>query len=110
MKLNKENLEKFIEQAVQDDTTYIAVVIEMEGFTLPELIINPIENAAEKLEYYKNTYDDELKHKHAPGIKIRKVIAANNLDQIELAYSIIVLEYVVEMAEKELKEIENASR
>lgn len=42
----------------------------MPGFELPEIIINPAENLEKKLEYYKNTYDEDLKHKYAEGVKI----------------------------------------
>ncbi len=48
----------------------LGVLIEMPGFESPEMIINPCENLEKKLEYYKNTYDDNLEHKHAKGIKI----------------------------------------
>ncbi len=42
------------------------VLIDMDGYDLPEIIVNPPENIEKKIEYYKNTYDDECKHKHAP--------------------------------------------
>lgn len=48
----------------------LGLYIEMPGFPLQELITNPWENLPKKLEYYKATYDDNLEHKHAKGIKI----------------------------------------
>ncbi len=48
----------------------LGLFVEMPGFPLPELITNPWENLPKKLEYYKATYDDNLEHRHAKGIKI----------------------------------------
>lgn len=48
----------------------LGVLVEMPGFESAELIINPVENLEKKLAYYKNTYDENLQHKHAKGIKI----------------------------------------
>ena len=49
---------------------YVAVCISMEGFPKDEVIINSFENIPAKLEYYMKTYDENLVHKFAPGIKI----------------------------------------
>lgn len=66
------DLELCIQQAVEVDFKYFAVKIRMEGFSEYEVIINPTKNALKKLEYYKNTYNEDLTHKHA-GNKIRIV-------------------------------------
>lgn len=63
------DLEFIIRQALKAKTN-VGVFIEMPGFELPEIIINPAENLEKKLEYYKNTYDEDLKHKYAEGVKI----------------------------------------
>lgn len=42
----------------------------MPGFDQPELITNPPANIEKKLAYYKATYDENLEHKHAKGIRI----------------------------------------
>lgn len=62
-------LELIINVAIEDEIG-IGLFIEMPGFEKPELIVNPLENLPKKLEYYKATYDDNLEHKHAKGIKI----------------------------------------
>lgn len=41
--------------------TNVGIFIEMPGFESPEIIINPVENLEKKLDYYKNTYDENLK-------------------------------------------------
>ena len=66
------DLENGIMQAVELGFNYIAVMIRMDGFSEDEVIINPIGNAIKKLEYYKNTYNEDLTHKHA-GDKIQIV-------------------------------------
>jgi len=48
----------------------LGIIIEMPDFESPEIIVNPTENLSKKLEYYQNTYDENLEHKHAKGIKI----------------------------------------
>ena len=63
------DLEDIVSKAIELDNP-LGLVIEMSGFPKPELIVNPVENLEKKLEYWKNTYDDNLEHKHAKGIKI----------------------------------------
>lgn len=53
-----------------EDNVSVGLLIEMPGFNKPELITNPYGNLEKKLEYYKQTYDKNLEHKHAKGIKI----------------------------------------
>lgn len=69
MSLTIDNLEKCFNKA-KDFDFLVGVLIEMEGFQKPEVIINLPENIESKLEYYKNTYDENLNHKYAKGIKI----------------------------------------
>lgn len=70
MDLTMTNLENCFTNAIDFGSTFVGVKIEMSGFKQPEVIINPAENIESKLEYYKKTYDENLNHKHAPGIKI----------------------------------------
>lgn len=48
----------------------VFIELEMEGFEGRETIINPHENILPKLIYYIKTYDNDLRHKHAQGIRI----------------------------------------
>ncbi|WYP24735.1 hypothetical protein NSQ54_10330 [Alkalihalobacillus sp. FSL W8-0930] len=48
----------------------VAVLVEMDGFPEPEIIINPTMNIDSKLAYYKKTYDEKLQHRFAQGIRI----------------------------------------
>lgn len=70
MKLeNMKDLKCIINKAIEKKEP-LSLLIEMPGFQKPEMITNPVENLEKKLEYYKKTYDENLEHKHAKGIKI----------------------------------------
>lgn len=68
--MKKEHLIKCFALAEEYGFDYVAVKIQMKGFELPEIIINPRENFNEKLNYYVNNYDADLTLKSYSGIKI----------------------------------------
>ncbi|MGF1438739.1 hypothetical protein ACQUW6_32100 [Bacillus thuringiensis] len=70
MELTLDGLERCFNVAPCENAEYIAVQIAMDGFPSDELIINDKHNIDNKLEYYKKTYNDDLKHRYAPGIRI----------------------------------------
>ena len=65
-----EDLKAIFTEAKDNEYRYIGVLIQMEGFESPELIINSYENFDKKLEYYSKTYDEKCNHKFAKGIRI----------------------------------------
>lgn len=67
---NKEKLKEVFSYGIKENKKYIGVLIFMEGFEKPEIIVNERENFESKLNYYIETYDDELIHKFSRGIKI----------------------------------------
>ncbi|WGT40128.1 hypothetical protein QH639_04925 [Lysinibacillus sp. 1 U-2021] len=70
MKLNNmQELEQYANARLANDQP-IELFIDMPGFDEPELITNPPANIENKLAYYKATYDENLEHKHAKGIRI----------------------------------------
>jgi ribulose 1,5-bisphosphate carboxylase large subunit-like protein len=78
-----ENLEKCFRLAKENGQLFVVVKIEMDGFPAKEYIVNPIENADLKLEYYKKTYDENLNHKYAKGIKIVDFTYGEELRDLE---------------------------
>ena len=70
-------------KAIKESYPLVAVKIHMEGFPKDEIIINELENAEKKLEYYVNTYDDNLVHKHSSGIQIVDVDYADYVDELK---------------------------
>ncbi|EJS63001.1 hypothetical protein ICW_05664 [Bacillus wiedmannii] len=83
MDLTFKNLEKYFNLALSSGADYVGVQVEMEGFAEPEIIINGKANIADKLKYYEKTYDAELNHKFAKGIRITGFAFADSLDEIE---------------------------
>lgn len=81
--LNMNHLENNFNYAIEYGEKFVAVKIEMKGFAEAEIIVNPIENAKDKIDYYKKTYDDELNHKYAEGIKIIGFTFGDNMSEIE---------------------------
>jgi len=64
------DLEKCFKDASDQRKGYIGVLISMEGFPLPEAIINESANFDTKLAYYKKAYDKHLILKTFKGIRI----------------------------------------
>jgi hypothetical protein len=65
---------------------YVAVVFEMDNLPLPEIIINPISNAREKMNYYKGVYNLDGTHKKGAPVKIIAVFKGINLESIETQF------------------------
>lgn len=82
-KISMESLEKHFEVAVQNGENFVAIEVTMNGFPKPEVIVNPIENAKDKIEYYKKTYDGKLNHRFADGIKITGFASGKSMEELE---------------------------
>lgn len=68
--MNKSNLTKMFELAKKNNAQYIGVKIKLPNLDKAEIILNPISNFDNKLEYYLNTYDENLEMKINKNIKI----------------------------------------
>lgn len=68
--LTIKDLERVFKMAYEDRANYVAVKIEMQGFSEPEVIINHRDNFLDKLDYYKKSYNDDLTLKSFNGIRI----------------------------------------
>lgn len=78
-----EDLENCFEQAKYKGAKFVAVAIKMEGYRGKEIIINPIVNVDEKLNYYKNAYDENLNHRYTNGVRIVGFTYGINMNEIE---------------------------
>lgn len=54
---------------VVNDAKWLIIKVEVNG-NAPEIIINPKENFAAKLDYYSKAYNEDLTLKSNPNIKI----------------------------------------
>lgn len=69
-KHSMEELDRCFNYAIQYDSKYIGVKIQVCDNPDPEIIINTRKNFASKLEYYKKAYNDDLTLKANKDIKI----------------------------------------
>ncbi len=81
--LTMKNLKKCFYVASKEDKKYIGVLIKMEGFERPEVIINENANFDKKFAYYEKAYNDDLTLKTFSGIKIIGFTHGNNYKDIE---------------------------
>ena len=65
------------------DAKYIGVAVKITGYEKPQITISPKENFDEKLEFYKRTYTDFLKHKDNENVKISGFTHGNTFADIE---------------------------
>jgi hypothetical protein len=81
--LTKKDLEEVFTKAKKDDYEFIGVKIEMQGFEMPEIIINPKQNFDTKLAYYTNAYNDDLTLKTFNGIRIIDCACGDSYSEIQ---------------------------
>lgn len=74
MKPTKEELIKFFNE-VKEQGQDIVIKLKMPNQTEPEIIMNYNSSIDVKLEYYKNTYDENLVHKNCKDIEIVDMLA-----------------------------------
>lgn len=72
-KLTKEELKKFFIDMKKEGLD-IGIKLKMPNQKEPEIILNYNSSIDAKLEYYLNTYDDNLVHKNNPEIQIIDMI------------------------------------
>ncbi|MFL1672651.1 hypothetical protein [Paenibacillus dendritiformis] len=70
VELSSESMIDCFNHAKELGVKFIGVKIQMDGFPKDEVIINECENIDDKVAYYKKTYDNDLNHRFAQGIKI----------------------------------------
>jgi hypothetical protein len=87
MSMTKKNeLQKCFMEAIEEGAKSVYVEVFMDNFPSSELIVNPIDNALGKLDYYNNAYDDNLQHNHSKGIRI--IDFGYSLDEVlEIQYT-----------------------
>lgn len=78
----KEHLVATFNEAIVEDAQYVFVECYAEGSPASEIIVNPIENAKLKRDYYDRAYDDNLKLHNAP-VHILTFGYFDNMSQLE---------------------------
>ena len=65
-----DDLKRVFYRAIEMKQSFVGIRVRIGDLPLDEIIINPIENVDAKLKYYQETYDENLFHKHASGIRV----------------------------------------
>jgi len=78
-----DGFEAYLLEALENETPWMYVLVEMPNTSDEEIIINPITNFEEKLEFYKKQYDAEMKHKYVEGLRIVGYGFCESLAEIE---------------------------
>jgi hypothetical protein len=79
----KQKLINTFNEAVKAGFKYVYVTVRVKGTPKDEIIVNPIENAIIKSNYYANAYDDDLKLKVNQDIEITDFGCSADLNSLE---------------------------
>lgn len=82
MNYTMKDLINIFEEAIENEANVLVVELEIDGYEDSEFIITPEDNFKNKLEFYKNTYDDNLCHKMDKRIKIYDISYHYNLNDM----------------------------
>jgi hypothetical protein len=77
------NLKRTFYRAIETNQNYVGLKIDIGDLPYDEIIINPIGNVDAKLKYYQETYDENLVHKYAGGIRIVGFAYGKTFNEIE---------------------------
>lgn len=84
MGLNKGVLIHRFNKAIESGYHFIGLSFYIEGFPEDEVIINGRENFKKKLDYYLETYDDNLVHKYSKSkVVITGCAFGDSYDEIQ---------------------------
>ena len=75
-------LENCFKVAKETNQKFVGVLIQMQGFSKPELIVNENDNFENKIAYYSKAYNEDLTLKTFNGIKIIGFACGSSLDDI----------------------------
>lgn len=68
--MTKEELFDIISEAEEKGHQYMVAAIEIEAQQSLEFILNTRDSFVDKLSYMDKVYNDFMKHKHSPGIRV----------------------------------------
>lgn len=67
----RELFHRHVSRAIRKGDQTLTVFVELPFYKKPEMIVNPPENLVEKLTYYMGAYDENMRMKSKPEIRIR---------------------------------------
>lgn len=66
----RELFHRHVRRAIRKGDQTLTVFVELPGYKKPEMIVNPPENLIDKLTYYMGAYDENMRLKSTPEIRI----------------------------------------
>lgn len=75
-------MKELLREVKSTKMNFFYIMVQMKGFKKNELIVNHVSNLDKKIEYYLKTYDANLNHKFADGVKIVSYGIARSLEDI----------------------------
>jgi hypothetical protein len=81
--LTMKDLQTHFKQAIAEKYKWFAIKVYIPGFGAGELILNPLCNIEDKLEYYAKAYDENLVHRQSGVIKIIDWDYADFVDELK---------------------------
>lgn len=73
------------QNAILNNAKFIGIKVKMDDYEKAEIIINPNENFLKKIDYYINSYNDDLTLKSCNKIKIIDFSYGNTFEEIQIA-------------------------
>lgn len=84
--MQKVKFKQIVEEGLDRNKLFMVVKIETEGSPGPEVIVNPAENFAAKLNYYDKAYNDDMEliaaKNNGKSIRIVDVLMSSNLSDL----------------------------
>lgn len=77
-----ELMEEQIKRAYDEGLNYFGVAVKIPGNMNNELIINHIGQYPTKLQYYKETYNEDLHHRSVEGLRITHTAVGKTVDSV----------------------------
>lgn len=85
--INKSDLIRtFMEAEKNLNGGFVYVIVELPSVEYPELIINPVENVFDKLDYYMKHYNDNMELIANRAVRVIKVGIAEDVTDIGAIY------------------------
>lgn len=81
--LTLKNLNRTFKFAREEEAKYVAVVVTIPEKEGVKTIVCSSDVFDSEQEFYNNTYNDDLTHKHVKGIVIVKFTHADSYDEIQ---------------------------
>lgn len=84
--MNKEKFTQIVDDGIYRNKNFMVVKIKAEDSPVAEIIINPLENFKQKIEYYLGAYNEDMELIKAKEsgklIKIVDVLMTSNLNDL----------------------------